>query len=70
MDVQMFDNMTPEMLFEMVKNKWGIDLDRTDEPFVVVHDQIRDSYRVVENDESIGDVDNSREVVRVVLPLK
>ena len=45
-------------------------MSKTREPFVVVHDQIRAKYRVVEGSQPVGDVDGLREVVRVVMPLK
>ena len=62
--------MTAEQIFGLVKERYGVDMSKTREPFVVVNDQILAKYRVVEGSKPVGDVDGLREVVRVVMPLK
>jgi hypothetical protein len=70
LDVDPDTDMTAEQIFGLVKERYGVDMSKTREPFVVVHDQIRAKYRVVEGSQPVGDVDGLREVVRVVMPLK
>lgn len=63
-------SLTGEEVLKRVSEEWGIDLEKTELPFVVVHDQSLSKYQIIGNDEAIGEVDGIRKVIRAVLPLK
>lgn len=68
--VPLTEDTTPEDLFSLVGDHWGVDLEKIDKPFVVVHDQLQAKYRPVDGDAVLGKVNEEREIVRVVLPLR
>lgn len=70
MAVEVKPGMTKEMLFEQVRERWGLDLDKTVDPFVVVHDTVMNKHRILD-DETLDEVSCcGRYVLRVVLPLQ
>ena len=70
MDVEVKPGMTKEELFEKVREQWGLDLDKTVDPFVVVHDTVMNTHRILD-DETLDEVSCcGRYVLRVVLPLQ
>jgi len=70
MDVEVKPGMTKEELFEQVREHWGLDLDKTVDPFVVVHDTVMNTHRILD-DETLDEVSCcGRYVLRVVLPLQ
>lgn len=70
LDVVVDAGMTAENVFDLIDDRYGIDTSKMKEPFVVVHDQLLQSYRIIEGMETVGGIDGLREVIRVVLPLK
>lgn len=71
MDVEVKPGMTKEELFEQVREYWGLDLDKTVDPFVVVHDTVMNKHRILDDDETLDTVSCcGRYILRVVLPLQ
>jgi hypothetical protein len=70
MAVAVKPGMTKETLFEQVREHWGLDLDKTVDPFVVVHDTVMNKHQILD-DETLDTVSCcGRYVLRVVLPLQ
>ena len=73
--IEVCPGMTKEDLFVVVEEQWGLRIDRTVDPFVVVHDTVLNKPQILEEG-SILDVvpkegrEEGRYVLRIVLPLK
>lgn len=68
--VQDMEGVTADTLVSFALDHWNISREIVDRPFVAIHDKIANKNKTVEGDGLIGPLDASRQVIRVVLPLK
>lgn len=70
LNIEDIEGKTADQLISMALGIWNIPRESVDEPFITVHDMSLNKHRPVSGGEIIGKLDQNKDIVRVVLPLK
>ena len=75
LQIDVCPEMTKKDLFAVVEERWGLRVDQTVDPFVVIHDTVLNKHQILEDGKVLDVVpedgrEDGRYVLRIVLPLK